>query len=456
MKNRVTALIAIPCMMGWVTANAQVASITYDENRVFYGSYYQNADVANDAADDFFLRDRYTAADARWQRGYDPDPVRVGPFEVSPVLELGLSNSSNLFLVDEGQPVVPPAVPPSEISDTYTRVVGQASAQTTFSRHMFGFDAIVENESYFDTGSEDATEYGVRGFGQLDLSSSVAVAGSVSFRDGREDRTNIGGNISAAERLSFEKTGAELNAAYEFSRVRLRARGSTATYDFGNVRFTDGTSVAQSFRDFDENRFAASAEYAVSRDWSIIGEVERVEREYDQLLGDPVTGINRDTTGDIVRVGTSFELPSNLRGQISAGYLSFEPDDGTLPTEDGLALYADVQWFPTELTTLSFNAGRDVGDPGGVAAPSVLVTQYGAGIAHELLRNVVLTGDIVFEERDFSVINRTDEQTGYGVGATWKVNRNMHLLGGYQFTDRESDIEPFDESRVFITLRWFP
>jgi len=449
MKNRVTAIIAIPCMMGWVTANAQVASITYDENRVFYGSYYQNADVANDAADDFFLRDRYTAADARWQRGYDPDPVRVGPFEVSPVLELGLSNSSNLFLV-EAQPLLGI----HQNSETNTRVVGQASAQTTFSRHMFGFDAIVENEAYFDTSSEDATQYGLRGFGQLDLSSSIAVAGSLSYRDAREDRTNIGGNISAAERLSFEKTGAEINSAYEFNRLRLRLRGSTATYDFGNVIFTDGTSVNQDVRDFDENRLAARAEYAVSRDWSIIGEVEQVERSYDLLTGN---NINRDTTGNIIRVGTNFELPSNnLRGEVSAGYLSFEPDAPNLPTEDGLALYADVQWFPTELTTFSLNAGRDVADPGGVVAPSVVVTQYGAGVAHELFRNIVLTGDAVFEERDFTAIGRTDEQTGYGVGATWKVNRNMHLLGGFQYTDRESDFEPFDESRVFVTLRLFP
>ena len=56
MKIRVTALIAIPCIMGWATANAQVDSITYDQNRVFYGSYYQGADVANhDAAEDFFM-----------------------------------------------------------------------------------------------------------------------------------------------------------------------------------------------------------------------------------------------------------------------------------------------------------------------------------------------------------------------------------------------------------------
>lgn len=453
MNIRVTALIAIPCMMGWATANAQVESITYDENRVFYGSYYQGADVANEEADDFFIRDRYTAADARWQQGYDPDPVRVGPFEVSPVLELGLSNSSNLFLVDESQPASPP-----EVNDTNIRAVGQASAQTTMSRHMFGFDAIVENESYFDTSSEDATEYGVRGFGQLDLGSSFAIAGSVAFRDAREDRSNIGSNISAAERISFQKTGAEINSAYEFNRVRLQLRGSTATHEFDDLNFTDGSVADLGVRDFDENRLAASAEYAMSRDWAILGEIERVERSYDQLTAN---GINRDVTGDIIRVGTNFELPANLRGEISAGYLSFEPDDPTLETEDGLALYADVQWFPTELTTVSAYAGRDVADAGGVESPNVVVTQYGLGAAHELMRNIVLSGNVDFEEREFPAVpllrpERTDEQVAYSVGATWKINRNMHLLGGYEFTDRESNFEPFDESRVFFTLRLFP
>ncbi|MEM7327212.1 MAG: outer membrane beta-barrel protein [Pseudomonadota bacterium] len=453
MNIRVTALIAASCITGWATANAQVESITYDQNRVFYGSYYQGADVANEEADNFFIRDRYTAADARWQRGYDPEPVNLGPFEVSPSLELGLANSSNLFLIDESQPGSPP-----EVDDSNIRVVGQASAQTTSSRHMFGFDAIVENESYFDTSSEDATEYGVRGFGQLDLGSSFAIAGSVAYRDAREDRTNIGSNISAAERISFQKTGAEVNSAYEFNRVRLRLRGSTATYDFDDVRFTDGTSVNLDVRNFDENRVAASAEYAMSRDWAIVGELERVERSYDQLTAN---GINRDTTGDIIRIGTNFELPANLRGEVSAGYLSFEPDDPTLQTEDGLALYADVQWFPTELTTVSTFAGRDVADAGGVESPNVLVTQYGIGVAHELMRNVVLSGDVTFEEREFPAVplvrpERTDEQVGYGFGATWKVNRNMHLLGGYQYTDRDSNFEPFDESRIFITLRLFP
>ena len=132
-----------------------------------------------------------------------------------------------------------------------------------------------------------------------------------------------------------------------------------------------------------------------------------------------------------------------------------------METEDGLALFADVQWFPTELTTFRVNAGRDVADAGGVESPNAVVTQYGVGVAHELMRNIVLSGDITYEEREFPAVllvrpERTDEQTAFSAGATWKVNRNMHLVGGYQYTDRESNFEPFDESRVFITLRLFP
>ena len=67
--------------------------------------------------------------------------------------------------MDEAQAAMTHAAQRVDIRDTYTRVVGQGSAQTTFMRQMFGFAAIVEKESYVDAKSEDAAEYGVRGFG---------------------------------------------------------------------------------------------------------------------------------------------------------------------------------------------------------------------------------------------------------------------------------------------------
>jgi hypothetical protein len=444
MNYKITSLLAASCAIGLGTAQAQVSSITYDQNSVSGNSYYGGASVSNDEADNYFFRNRYTAADARWHPGYDPDEVRVGPFVMNPVLEVGLSTTDNLFLTET-----------NETSDTYLSVLGQVSARTTASRHMFGFDAIANNETFFDTGSEDATQYGVRGFGQLDIGSSFALAGSFAYQDAREGRSEIGGNVDAAERIAFEKTGAEVNGAYEFNRIRLRVRGSTTSYDYQDLELNSGTTVNLDGRDFDETRLAASAEYAVGRDWAVLGEIEQVNREFDII---PIGGINRDIDGIVYRVGTNFELQNNLRGEITAGYLEFEPDDPAQPTQDGLALNANVQWFPTELTTLSARAGRDVADAGGVNASSVLVTQYGLGISHELMRNIVLFGDVAFEQREFDAIglSREDDQTDLNAGATWKVNRNIHVVGGLGFTTRDSDFEPFDETRATVTLRLFP
>jgi|GEM_PF-489565 len=442
MTYKLPALLAASVAIAIGSAQAQVSSITYNNNSVSGGSYYNGATVNTPAADNYFFRNRYTAANARSHAGYDPIELQAGAFLMNPSLAASLTTTDNLFLTDT-----------DETSDTFASLTGQVSARSTLSRHMFGFDALATTESYFDTGSEDATQYGVRGFGQLDVSSNFSIAGSVAYQDLREGRANIGGNVAAAERVPFERTGAEVNGAYEQNRIRVRLRASTQTFDFDDVDLIDGSTLNQDFRDSDETRLAAAVEYAVARDWSILGEIERVDRDFDTVTG---SGLDRDIEGNVYRVGTNFELQNNLRGVITAGYLSFEPADPLQPNQEGLALNASVEWFPTQLTTVTATAGRDVASAGGVDASSVLVSQVGVGIAHELRRNLLLTANASYEQREFDPIDREDDQTGFGAGATWKVNRNIHVLGGIGYSTRDSDFEPFDETRASITVVFYP
>lgn len=423
-------------------AHAQVQSVTYDQNRVFFGSYYNGAQAANPGADQYFFRNRYQTPDQRRQEGYDPEQIQLGAFVARPVLEVEAGHVSNLFLSDG-----------NETSDTYVEIEPRVTARTTWSTHMLGADAIVRHTEFFDTSDESATEYGVRGFGVLDVTSEFALGGSVGQRQSREARTAIGSAVNTAERVEFEKSGAEVNATYEAGRVRLRGRVSTETFDFEDVELIGGGTADQDFRDYDQNRVAASAEYAVNRDWSVIGEVEQISRDYDP----PAVGqVNRDIEGYVVRAGTSFELQSNVRGQVTAGFQSFEPDDPTLDTIDGLALNGNVQWFPTELTVLSLNATRDVADAGSVNDASAVLTRFGVGIDHELRRNLILRGNITQEKREFEPSGREDDQTSFRVAGLWKLNRNVHLETGYQFVTRDSDVQPFDDNRLTARLRFFP
>ncbi|MEL6666079.1 MAG: outer membrane beta-barrel protein [Pseudomonadota bacterium] len=442
MSKLATAGITSLLLSGSICAYAQVESINYNNNRVMPGSYYFGANVDDPDGESFFVRNRYTAADAYFYEGIDPVPVQLGVFETRPVLRLSPVSRSNVFLSEN-----------DEVSDTLVGIAPSIAATTTWSRHRLGLDAIVQHEEYLDSSEESATQYGIRGFGQLDISSNFAIAGSIAQENLRENRVNVGGVINSRERVELDRTGVEANAAYFAQRVRLRGRLSQETFDFSDVTSPEGVLLDQDFRDYDETRIAANVEYAVSRDWAVIAELENVDREYDNLTA---AGINRDISGNIVRVGTSFELPVSLRGQVSAEYQSFDPADPTLEDIDEFGLNADLRWFVTQLTTARAFASRRVSDAGTTGASNALVSTYGVGLDHELLRTVILSGSLNYETREFNPFDREDEQTTFDVGAVWKLNQNIQVRGGYRFTKQESDFDPFEDNVLSLRLSFFP
>ncbi len=415
-----------------------LSSSTYAFAQVADRSYYGGATVSSPSAGTFFVRNRYTAATARSYPGIDPVPVRLGAFEARPVLLASALSTSNVFLSDT-----------VEESDTVIAIQPSVSTASTWSRHRIGFDASVNHEEYLDRDDQSATEYGVRGFGQVDVSSNFAVAGSLTHQNQRESRLTIGGQSAptTAERTEFDRTFGEVNALYATDRLRLRGRVGMTELDYSDA---SGNSFDQDLRDQEVVIFSAGAEYAVTRDWAVIGEVASVDRDYT----DPAS--NRDISGMTYRAGVNFELPVNLRGQVAGQYQDFDPEDPALENIESTGIDAAVQWFPTELTTANFFASQSVSDAGNTADANVEVTRYGAGLDHELLRTLVLTSRLAFENRQFNPSNREDDLTIFNLGANWKLNPNVQIRGGYAFTSQDSTVNPFDDHTLSIAIRFFP
>ena len=423
-------------------ATLLLSSSTYAFAQVAEVSYYDSARVSSFEANEFFVRDRYTAADAHYYEGLDPEPIRLGAFDARPVLRLQAQSRENVFLDST-----------NEASDTVIGIRPSISAASNWSRHQIGFDAAIDHQEYLDLADESATQYGFRGFGQLDVSSSVAFAGSALVQNLREDRTSIGGVLNTVERIEIDRTGVEGNAIYASNRLRLRGRIGFTENDYSDAEATIGGVLDQDFRDHDETIVSASAEYAVSRDWSVIGGIEHVDRDYAQPVGG---ALDRDISGYSVRAGANFELPVNLRGQVTAQVQEFDPADPNLETIDQFGLDASVFWFPTQLTTANFYASQAVEDAGNTGAANTQVTRYGVGVDHELLRTLLLSGDVYFETREFNPSGREDEQTVFDLGATWKLNPNVQLQGGYRHVNQDSVFDSFDDNIFTITLRFFP
>jgi len=116
---------------------------------------------------------------------------------------------------------------------------------------------------------------------------------------------------------------------------------------------------------------------------------------------------------------------------------------------------ASVTWKPQLMTTLTGIVRREIDDSTNVNFIATTVTSVQLNVAHELRRNVVLTGFGEYQRADFGSgsgvgvssgsaagpgvsATTTPTQNIYsaGLGATWFLNRRTQLGVSYQFIDR--------------------
>ena len=421
-------------------ASAQLGNGGFNFNRVTDNTYYYGAEVSEET-NEFFVRNRYQDVNTRWQRGFNPLSVRLGAFEALPSLTGIVRATDNLFLDDL-----------NSVTDVGFGIEPSVTVQSTWSRHKIGFDGRVRHTQFVDSRDETATVGGARAFGILDVTSNFAIGASGSFENRREPRVSFGGALGTTERVSVDRFGGEGNLLYRRNRVRLSARGSYTEFDYSDVEQVDGSIADQDFRDFDEFRTAARGDFAISRDWALVGEVEYVDRDNDDSLG----LLDRSISGVAIRAGTNFELPFQVRGDILVGFQTFDSANPLLDDINEVAVRAEVFWFPSELTTVRVTAGRDVEDPGAVDASTLLVTRVNGQITQELRRNLLAYLRGGFRDLDFSPTPLEETEFSVGVGGTWKLNENFHLTLGYDFRDRDSTVQPFSENSGTLTLRFFP
>lgn len=395
------------------------------------------------AQESFFDRDRYVAVTDRPQPAYDPVPLQAGAFEVRPELELGIGTQSNLFATDQ-----------NEIDDVVVIAAPTVRAQSTWSRHQLNLDANVRHREFLDTGSQSTTAYGAGLRGRLDVSSSFDISAGVRANKGFEARTEAGTNRAAVEPVEVNRTGGDLGATYQSGRIRLTASAAFDEYDYEDSETSTGGVLDQDFRDRDQSDFRARAAYAVNRDFALFVEAGQVEREYNS--SNTTGALNRDSTGNIVRVGANFELPVLLRGDVAIGTQSFDFDDPSLADIDSTSIDARVQWFVSQLVTLTAAGSQTVEDPGLFATPGADVTSWTVRGDYEARRNLLLFAQANVANYDFEGINRSDDRLTAAVGATYKVNKNIWVETSFRHINQDSNVDEFTDNRLQVALKLHP
>ncbi|MEE9380423.1 MAG: outer membrane beta-barrel protein [Hyphomonadaceae bacterium] len=400
------------------------------------------------AQEDFFARDRHTSVQERQQPEFDPEPIRLGGLLLDSSIAAGISSNDNVF-----------AQPTGEESDILITLNPTAQLRTNWSIHELSAGLDLQVRKYNDFDIEDATDIRANVGGRLDVTREITLSGRVYANEIYETRRAITSQQGLDGPIEYDVLGTQLEAQFQRSRISARA---TLTLD--NIDYIDGSLLSnglvvdQDFRDNVARRLQTRVSYALSPDVAIFGQAEVGSRDYDTTFDGLGNEVNRDSTTYAAQGGVNFELPSLFRGDIAVGYLKDKKDGIGFGDVSGLAIDGRLEWFPTELTTLTLDASRRSADPGLLASPSAINTSFGVRADHELRRNIVLYGRVGRTSTDFEDFAREDEVANLGFGGIYKMSKHVHIDAFYDYFNRDSDFAPdeFSQNLLGIRLRFFP
>jgi hypothetical protein len=168
------------------------------------------------------------------------------------------------------------------------------------------------------------------------------------------------------------------------------------------------------------------------------------ERDYDHGAGGTIPTLT--SNGYRVDVGGRVNLTGVAYLDGFVGYLDQFYEAPTFGSIGGVDFGATVKWNVTQLTSLTFLTGRTVEDINNAVlvgtattnSPGYLATSAGFTVDHELLRNLLLNGNLSYTNDAFQNITRNDNIYSAGVGAKYLVSRYFYLGGTYTYQKVDS------------------
>ena len=382
------------------------------------------APAAPSGPDVGFARDRNISVSQRPRPGYDPVPIQAGGFDILPQLAVGVEENDNIYASTINQK-----------SDAVVTVDPRVDLVSNWSRNAFQAFVSTDTRAYTRYTTESTTDYEVGGQGRLDAGNGQLSGGGDTgeYTEARTSPTAVPGTKTPTR---YQLSDGFVSGMEQFNRMRLSARVDIQNFSYSDVLNNDGSVFLENYRNHTTYTYTGKAEYAVSPDTSVYIDGSYNEHEYQ--LSPPAVAINRNAHGEQFNIGASFDLTKTVRGDVKIGYLKQDFAAPNVPSYAGLSALGTVEWFPDDLTTFTLTGSRQLQDAPVGGSPLYVSGSGKVQIDHELLRNLLLTGRVGYENDDYQGISRIDTQTTVYVAARYLMNRIVGFTLGYTYLDQSS------------------
>ena len=380
-----------------------------------------------------------TAAAIHGAAAQDVTGIRAGSFLFQPSASASVEFDSNFFLseTDPEQTIRTQLAPRLEIRSDWNRhaIKLSAGAQAGFHTH---------------DSADDFIDYDFEVAGELDITRNAQITGRISTGQSHEARGTPDAPASLAEPVTLVTAAAEIEGNWRLQSFRLNPFASWTLSNFEDVSTQAGAIANQDDRDRVELEAGLELGYRISRGYEAFLRGSVLSIDYEADADD--SGLDRDSEGWRVLGGVKLRLTRLIEGSAAVGFVTRDFADPALETANTASASLGLDWRPTRRLLFSAEGRRDIDETTFDGAAAAISTTIALGSRYELLRPLILTGDLAFTRTNFEGSARTDNLFQAGFGAEWVLRRGVKLIPSYSFALRESSAPGFSYQAHSITL----
>jgi len=349
---------------------------------------------------------------------YEPLGLRLGSFVVKPAVELTGGYDSNPERSNNARgSAVFMVAPELQIRSDWSRHEFRADVNGRYTTYP-GFDATPTlNRPYIDT----------KATARIDVTRRTKINVEGRFQLTTEDPNSPNLPAGIAELPIKMSGGGTAGISQLFNRFEIGASGSFDRTTYGNSVLTDGTSFSNVDRNYNQYGMKLRGSYELVPGIKPFVEVGGDRRVHDTLVD--ASGVDRDSTGSEVRVGSTFELTKKLTGTVSVGYATRAYADPTLTDPHTPIIDSALIWTATPLSTVTFTAKSQIEESTLSGVSSVVQRDFGAQVDHSFRRWLVGSLKFGYGLDDYVGSTRVDQRFTLSGALTYKMSRNMQLKG---------------------------
>lgn len=380
------------------------------------------------------ITERYTAVRDRPHPETEPLGIVLGSFVLRPSLGVSGRYDDNVLATET-----------SRRDDLAIRLSPQVLLQSNWGgSDRLSLRLAAQADRYARLTTENGVDLDAGTDGVVAISHDTIIRLSARWQYQRESRLSQDIFAQTEKPVRFSTAEGAVGASQTLGDIALSGDVSVQRLDYHDARAVDGTPVDEDFRDSDLLRLRGRISYSQSPSFGWFGQMTYDRRNYrHQAPGE----VQRNSEGMQILGGATFEPAALLRGEIGVGYLVRRYNDPTFEDFSGFAVNGKLEFFFTQLTTLTVTAKREANDASIPQSTGYITTGGQASIDHELLRSLILSASVSYYTDKFNGINREDKRWGARAFADYQMNRNAALRLSFDHANLSS--HGFDRYRSY-------